>query len=185
MSDSSHGLRVDVRHDLNEIALFYGGMAEGIRDKATVRALNRTATTVRAEAARKINAVYAMKIGDIKDRIQIINATRGQLKAVVRARGGVMSLSGFNPRQNNSGVMVTVKRGGRKLIRHAFLLQKPGGSPVFERVGKARLPIKKLFTLSLPQAFTNEQVLDALKEVAAKRFAEAFRQEARFYMRKG
>lgn len=178
------GLRIDVRSNLREVEISLGRLAENLRDKALVRALNRTATTIRAEAAREIKAEYNMTIGDIKGQMRIENATAAQLRSRVVVSGKPISLSGFGPRQNAQGVTVMVKRGQRKLIRHAFLLNRPGGSAVFERVGNARLPIKKLFTLSLPSAFTNDKVMAALKRVAATRFPEAFAQESRYYLSK-
>lgn len=181
----SQGLRIDVRHNLREVEISLGELAGNIRDKAVVRALNRTATTIRAEAAREIKAEYNLKVGEIKGQMRIDNATAALLRSRVVVSGKPMSLSDFAPRQNSQGVTVLIKRGQRKLIRHAFLLNRPGGSPVFIRLGKARLPIKKLFTLSLPSAFTNDKVMSALKRVAGKRFPEAFAQEARYYLSKG
>lgn len=182
---SGTGLRIDVRHNLKEVEISLGRLAGEIRDKAVVRALNRTATTIRAEAAREIRAEYNMKVSDIKGEMRIENATPSQLRARVVVRGRPQSLSEFGPRQNKQGVTVMVKRGQRKLIRHAFLWQRPGGAPVFVREGKSRLPIKKLFTLSLPSAFTNDKVMAALKRVAGRRFPGAFAQEARYYLNKG
>lgn len=178
-------LKIDVRHNLKEIEISLGRLADNLRNKALVRALNRTATTIRAEAAREIRAEYNLTVGEIKGQMRIENASTAQLRSRVIVSGRPLSLSDFNPRQNAKGVAVTIKRGQRKTISHAFLLNRPGGSPVMVRVGKARLPIKKLFTLSLPSAFTNDKVMAALKRVAAKRFPEAFAQEARYYLNKG
>jgi hypothetical protein len=162
---------------LADVEMFYAGLADVVREAAAVRALNRAAVTVRAEAAREIRKAYNLKISDIKDQLTIVRATPGNLRAKVVASGRPLSLSGFAPRQTPQGVTVQVKRGQRKLIRHAFLLARPGGSAVFVRDGRRRLPIKKLYTLSLPSAFTADKVMAVLQKVAETRIAEVYAQE--------
>lgn len=183
------GVVVDVRTDVNALVLTLRDLKQQTIDGATVRALNRTATTVRAEAARLIREEYNLKVGTIKDQIRIERATRQRLAAKVIASGRPIPLIEFSPNQTRDGVTVKVKQS-RKLIRHAFIATMPSGHQgVYIRRGfgndrAPRLPIDQLFSISLPVAFTRKQILKALVDVVRRRFPEAFRQEARFIMLK-
>lgn len=184
-------IKIDVRHNLQGIALSYKRLAEDLRDKAMVRALNKTATTVRAEAAREIRKEYNLKIGAIKDQIQIIRATGSKLTAIVRASGRPIPLIQFDARWSRTmaGASVRVKKT-RKTVRGAFIAKmKSGHIGVFTRTQKSgavakRSPIRQLFSLSLPAAFTQRTVADALVKVAKERFPVVLEQEARFALRR-
>jgi hypothetical protein len=83
------GIRVDVRSDMAAVIVQLQGIRQEAIDGATVRALNRTATTVRAEAARAIHDEYpGLKINTAKEQITIMRATRTTLRALVTCRAG-------------------------------------------------------------------------------------------------
>jgi hypothetical protein len=54
---------------------------------------------------------------------------------------------------------------------------------VFERKGNPRLPIKELFSVSLPQAFAQRTVRDAMVKLAGERFRTEFAREVKFRSR--
>lgn len=149
--------------------------------KAIPRALNKTATTARAEAAREIKAAgYKLKIGDLKKSITIKRASRAVLTAQVTASGKPIPLSRYGARQNRKGVSVAVLKG-RKTITGAFLATMPSGHRgVFVRQGKGRLPIDQKFGPSVPDAFSNKVVQGALRRVIRERFNVVLAQELRF-----
>lgn len=187
---------VTVKHNLDSVVLAYGDLADKLVNQAAVRALNSTATTVRAEAARKIGREYNIKIGAAKSQMTITRANRGRVKALITASGRPIPLVEFDARPTGphsggpKGRDVSVKiKGQRKLVRAAFIATMKGGHRgVFVRVasgkGGARLPIKELFSLSLPAAFSQKQIMDALLSVASERFAETLRQEMRYVLLK-
>lgn len=181
-----------IKHNLNEALVAYMDVPDKLLNQAAPRALNATATTVRAEAARLIGKTWNMKVGAAKGQMNIVRATRAKLVAKIVVSGRPIPLIEFDARPNvaQSGgkgqrnVSVRVK-GQRKQLRNAFIAtMKSGHRGIFVRVnaGKSggRLPIKELFSLSLPVAFTQKQIMDALRVVSAERFNETLRQQMRF-----
>lgn len=177
--------KIEAQYDLSRVLLAYDDLREQYRDQAASRALNRTATTVRAEAARMIGHDYNMKISAAKGQMEIRRATKNDLRAAVQVSGRPIPLIEFDARQVRAGVSVKVK-GTRKVVSHAFIAtMKTGHKGVYVRIGPPgdlapRLPIKQLYSLSLPVAFTQKQIVDALLTVATERFAETMAQEVRF-----
>ena len=191
---------IDIRHDLGKLSAELGLLPRE-QLAAVVRSLNRTLTTVRAEAARKIAQDYGIKVGGAKKSLRIETASRTQLKGAVVASGRPLPLVVFSARQTGRGVSVKVT--GRKTIPHAFIAAMKSGhrgvfvrsrstKPLVFRHGKGSrmrrtgrdLPISELFSVSVPAAFAQRKVSEALIAVARRRFAEVFVQEARFRLSK-
>jgi Prophage minor tail protein Z (GPZ) len=163
--------------------------------KAIPRALNKTATTARAEAARAIkDAGYGMKIGAIKNAISILRASDGELIVYIRATGRPLPLIAFGARQVLGGVSVQVKHG-RKVIKNAFIAtMKSGHKGVFQRVdgsrhisrrvrrGGPQLPIKELYGPSIPSQFTSQAIRDAIARTARDRFPIVLKQELKYVL---
>jgi hypothetical protein len=193
-------IEVDVRHDLRQVAARFSGQVRAQMRPAIARALNRTATSVRAGTGREIRKVYNIKQGSVRAQIKITRATRNELEARVTASGRPIPLIEFGARQTKRGVTVKVKRrGGRKLIPGAFVATVGAGHRgVFIRAQSGTrtkrdqaerkrvapkysdLPIAELLTLSIPKAFTNREVLAALERVARVRFPVEFERELNF-----
>jgi len=180
------GVTISVKSDMQAIIVGLQNYRNELIDGAVVRALNRTATTVRAEAARDIHEEYAgLKISAIKDRIDIQKATKVTLRTIISVSGRPIPIVEFDARQTAAGVTVKVK-GARKLLRGAFIATMPSGHiGVFYRRGFAghragRLPIDQVFSISLPTAFSNKKVFDAVVRAAKERFPAALAQEARY-----
>lgn len=188
-------IRIDVRDNLARIELRYQRLNDDLREKVIVRALNKTATTVRAEASKEIRKDYNLKAKVIKDQITINRANRTTLTAVIVASGKPIPLIEFEARptathtggRRGSNVTVKVKRR-RLVVRDAFIATMPGGHVgIFKRTGKfgrrknPRLErIKQRFSISLPTAFTNKAVTEALVRAAQKRFPVVMEQETRY-----
>lgn len=162
--------------------------------EAITRALNKTAITARADAARNIrDAGYGIKVSSVKGAISIRRATNQDLKAIVTATGSPIPLINYGARQTSKGVSVNVKNG-RKVIAHAFIATMASGHQgVFARQGKTHkkvmrrgrtywsgLPVKELFGPSIPTAFANGAVQDAVKTAIEQRFPVVLRQELKF-----
>src|ERR1700692_2511419 len=80
--------------------------------RAVQRALNKTATTARAEAARNIRDVgYGLKVSTIKGAFTIRRATMSELRAIVKATGRPIPLINYSANQTSRGVSVNVKNG--------------------------------------------------------------------------
>lgn len=113
---------------------------------AEVRAINKTARSVRTEISKRVRAEVALKASVIKGSVTMTKASR---QAKPSAKVGVdakpIPLKHYAARQVKKGTTVRVKKkGGRKLIKHAFIADKLG-SHVFQRKGDDRFPILKRF----------------------------------------
>lgn len=171
--------------DIRDSLAYLANVRSEIADKALVRALNQTAAQAKVQASREIRASgYKLKAAVVKGSIAIVRARSGLLQATILAKGKRISLYEYSPRQTKAGVTVAVKTG-RKLVRHAFIASVSGNPGVFARVvtnGKRapRLPIEKLFGPSLPQAFANKTVQEALVATVRVRFPRLLEKEVNF-----
>jgi hypothetical protein len=195
-------MNIDVRFDAKRAIATLEGYRRGIGERAIARALNRTGTTVRAEAARLIAPqVRPIKINEIRRAITIRRATPANLVTVVRAGGRRrIPITALGATQNRRGVRVRI--GGRSvLIPHAFIQPVRGGrdaarirapdfkGQLFDQVrfrGKRvqrsgpDFPVAEIFAPGIPAAFVDREVLVALGRVARARFVVALAQELRF-----
>lgn len=126
-------------------------------EQAHVRATNRAIRKGRTEWNRAIRGDYAIKASDINKASKLMTARRGARRdAGIELMGPVLPLRDFGAKQTAKGVTVRIrKKGSRKLIKGAFIRQGLGGH-VFKRSGDERLPIEKLFSVSVPQAADDE-----------------------------
>lgn len=191
-------IKIGIASSIADIRAKLNIMRDDIMDKAVVRALNKTAAEVKVEASRRIrDAGYNIKASAIKRQIDIRKASRSDLRAIVRAAGRSIPLIEYGARETSNGVTVSVK-SGRKLIRHAFIATMPGGHKgVFIRIGKdhkkvmrngkqiwSGLPIKELYGPSIPAAFSNQVVQDALQSKIAQRFPRLLEHEVVYLLSK-
>jgi hypothetical protein len=149
--------------------------------RAAARALNRTATPVKNEAAKLIADQLGVKSSVVKKSLFINKASQSHLIAQVVAVGrkGV-SLKELHPVQTSSGVTV---RGGSLIpsdYPHAFIVKSLGGH-VFERRGTERLPIDKLYApATIPSAMVQEAVQTALNTIASQLWTKNFNHELEY-----
>lgn len=186
---------VSVRSNLDQVTAHFRELQDGVVDKATVRALNRALDQSATAANREIRKVYNVKASAVSSAMKKQRAARlrsGVREAVLKIRGGRIGLVEFDARQTKEGVTVLIKKGeGRKLIRHAFLttvnVQRSSWRPtsfsyrgVYIRVGRERYPIKALKSITIPQAFAAEVVLEAVRAVARESFTRNYLQQIKF-----
>ncbi len=195
-------IRLDITSNINRVKLELKGISDDVQTKATVRALNRAGQQTMTEASREIRKIYNIKAAAIRHQMRLQQANRTRLTATVRVYGKRIPLSEFSPSQTRRGVTVRVKKGGRALIRGAFLrtmssghrgvfVRGPSskgiaGSDIPFRRGKGSriapagmndLPIAQLFSLSAPTMLLEKKVLDAVKKIARESFERNFRQQ--------
>lgn len=186
---------INVRHNLERVVADLGLLPQE-RNAAAVRALNRTMTTVRAEAARSLAREFAgLKIGTIKKRLPFRRATRAAPTAWVTFKSTRFSLF-HNWRVRDTG-RTGVRVGALPYrletweglpvtpahLRQAFV-QRPtanrGRHSVYIRVGKSRYPIEGIVAPSLAAAFGERHIGSAMVRLARSRFAVVLAQESRF-----
>lgn len=163
-----------------------------VREKATVRAINKVADQVKVQAAREIrDAGYNLKIARIKRSIAIRRASASQLVAAVKASGRPIGLIDYGAKETKRGGVSVQVKNGRKTLKDAFIATMPNGHRgVFFRKGSGHkkmmtrgkpswhgLPIEELFGPSIPTAFMNQVVQDALVAAARDKFPAIFQHE--------
>ncbi len=149
---------VDVRSNIREVTAEFRARSAAIKDKATLRALNRALDQTATEASREIRKVYKLKHAAVLKAMTKKKATAASLTAVLALRGRRIGLIEFAARAVNpwnvkgrrhkpgGGVSVQIKvAGGRTLIKGAFIAagtannSRGGGSAgmlqVWRRIG--------------------------------------------------
>jgi len=158
---------------------------------AAARSLNKTLTTVAAEAARQIKADIGpssggIKIGDIKAQLQKLLAKPRALTATLRAQGKRIPIIKIDPNAVQTATGVVYRSGSTNHeIPHAFLtMVKNGHRGVFARRGQSRLPISEKYGPSIPKVFLNNVVLAAMQKTAETRWEKVFQQELNYELQK-
>lgn len=157
-------MKMTVETNIKDMIGSLNALAGGIEQKATVRAMNRVIDMARTEAVRKIREKYSFPATLVRSTLITYKASPQRIEAVVRGRGRRTRLIDMQARQTRQGVTVRIGKT-RKLIRHAFIAtMKSGHTGVYIRTTKKRLPIKELYTISIPEGFASKTVMDALTE---------------------
>lgn len=139
--------------------------------KALKNAINATAKQARKELAQEAQKTYVVKTGGFNKAMTIKNATAGSLEAVIKARGAPLPLKSFkvSPASARTGAArpdvvkaKVLKASGMKALQKgdikAFVVRfKSGHVDVAQRQGPPRLPIKTLYSNSIPKMLGNEK----------------------------
>lgn len=95
-----------------------------------------------------------------------------------KGEGGSYALRNKATVQKALELRFQIKRsGGKKMIKGAFIGND--GRTVFIREGKARLPIKALNTIDVPQMFNTQRINSVVRATLLKRFEANFKRELR------
>lgn len=181
-------------------------MAElkGIEPKVKSRAINRSLTSVRAEAVTLIALDLNMTQTKIRDSFTMYKAT------VANPTGGVVSKSKPIPLIDfigtralaRGGVSVQVKRTGERVkLLHAFIAtMKSGHRGVFEREAgnfgrkfeilknyaalpkKYRLPIEEMFGPRITDEYAKGPIIEATQRRAAEVYTSNYEHELDYYL---
>ena len=173
-------LDIDVR--TANVQLFLQGLSSEGLDRASARSLNKVIVTVRKDAIQHVHRVRRLKKSAIRNSMPIVKATTRVQEARIEASRRSIPLKEYSATlrggKGNKRVVVNVS-GTRKSLDHAFIVPKLGGH-VFQREGKSRLPIKKLFGPSIGSALIKGSVRQALDAVIRDRWPIVFTREANF-----
>jgi len=152
--------------------------------KAIVRTANKLLVRGRKVTTQEVRKVYNIKASLLKDRIVMKRASKNNLFAYLAIKGRKLRLILFGAKQTSKGVTVRVKKTeGRKLIRSAFIRARGSKEHVWRRLGKERLPIEPLFTVSPAKMFEKEGER-AFRQMVEKEFGPMFKHELDFYLGK-
>lgn len=176
-------LTVSVQSNVREQLAALTDARRQIKEKAVVRALNRTVDNVRAEAVRRVRETYTLKAGTVRQQMSVEKAWGGRLAASVVANGRPIPLHEFSARWSPRmpGASFAVKRGARKTLAHTFIAtMKSGHKGVFERQGAKRLPIEEKYSLGVPGMFGAKDMQRVLAAIGMVRFNVNLAQQIKF-----
>lgn len=137
---------------------------------AMVSVVNRTMDSTITQIKKEVSSEYTIKQKDVAKAIKRTRATKARLSSVAVATGGQVALYKFRhtptsppPKQRyKQPVKAQVKKSGGKQVvisdgNKAFVQNVNGHAMIFARKkGVKRLPIKKLFALSVPQMIADK-----------------------------
>ena len=162
--------------------------------KAAIKTMNREGTRLKTFLFKEVRSEYMIKTSDLKKSAKEIRASyegvgvRG-LFYELGIGSRPLPLSYFGAREKwvrgadgikRRGVTVKIKRKGRrKMAKSAFLHD----GHIFKREAEERYPLKYLTSLSIPQMFKEEIVLDGLK-LTEEHFPKTYHESLMFYTSK-
>lgn len=188
---------ISIHHNFPDVAAALGRLSVNVGNKAVARALNTTTSQGLTAMARAISGEYRVTVAQAKERLNIRRATtkggglrlEAALLATRRGKGRGMNLINFVtriPQRTKRGKLAQLKfqikrAGGAKTIKGAFVAtnRKTGGRAVFVREGTARMPIRTLTTIDIPQMFNTKRINGAIRTVMLRRFDINFKRELR------
>jgi hypothetical protein len=161
-------------------------LQENIGAKALARAVNSTMAQAKTSMSREIRSEFNISASKVSAALRVNKASYKNGRYVIEAslesptkRGRSINVINFSARQTSRGVSVLIKKGGgRKVLPHAFIGNN--GRTVFERVGKARLPIKAVQTLDVAQMFNTKRINARVVKFMEDKFPEVFEREVKF-----
>lgn len=156
-----------------------------MKSKAPVvisRALNKTAVSARQRLATRAQQAYTVKTGGFRDAMEIKKASSGNLVAEIRSQGSPLKIVKFKSTAPKSGAKADITKSGLKQlimgnIKAFKATMKSGHSGIFQRRGPSRLPIKELYSNSIPKMIGSEKRVYGLEkkniESDLKKYVEA------------
>ena len=139
--------------------------------QAASAAINRVATSARAEAVREIARKTGLTQAEVRKHVDIVTANRGNLEATIVAKAWSPNLIRYKARQTPQGVVASPWRNKRT---HKGTFIGNQGRTVFVRQGKARLPLKPVRGPSVRKEFLQGYAIKAMEKKVAERFGLEF-----------
>jgi len=169
-------------NELDRVSKILAGVTGGI-GKAASRALKRAGDKAKSEAGSFAAREYTLSKGEFMKRVDVKTDVRdGSMTTSlsINFRGATIPLIMFNTKHSLGGtVTAQVKRGQGGAIHRAFAARVYHGRlRLFERVGKARLPVEQKFGPSGAQMMRNEDITEDMTNIIRETFDERLEHEA-------
>lgn len=153
--------------------------------RATINALNQTATEHRKVTIKAIGGIYNIPLGRIKkdssgkDTTFIVRARRGNEKAIIEYKGKRPGLQNFSPNKQminrKKPPKVKIKKsGGFKVIERGFFATAKGSRGLFERAGDKRYPISRRTGPSVKQMYEDDSIKIKFEKKIPSLFGDKF-----------
>ena len=196
-------MQISIKHNFPEVQRSLNALHADIRAKALASAMNKTVEQARTQMTREITSEYNVTSAYVRERLRIKRASfkAGMFEMEASLVGGDGKKRSANMirflekwvtlaqarKRAKAGTLNQLhfkvrKAGGKKVITGAFIGNK--GRTVFIREGKARLPIKALQTIDVPQMFNQKRINARVVAAIKDKFPGLFAREAKFYLAK-
>lgn len=180
-------MQLSIDTDFPQIQRQLAGLRRDIAGQALPRALNRTMDQAKTAMSREIRSEFNMTAAKVNESLRVRRATffAGELRLEASLesptkRGRSLNLINFAARKTSRGLTVKIKKAGaRKVVRGAFIANK--GRTVFQRVGRARLPIKAVQTIDVAQMFNTRRINEKVVRAIIAIFPRLLDHEIKFY----
>lgn len=196
-------MQMTVRWDTTKVVDQLNEIKKGLGDRALTSAVNKVAAQAQTQMSRAIREDYNVSAALVKERLQLRKATRtgaatftavlignpetggrkrsmnmvhflekstSLAEARKRGKAGTLSQLHFKVR----------KTGGKQVVTGAFLGN--AGRTVFIREGNARLPIKALRTIGVPQMFSTRKNVGLVKTWIGDNFPRILQSEVKYFL---
>lgn len=177
--------------DSRDLDIWRGGKVEFALARAIRLAGNQAARGMKKDSIQRIQAKKIIRSDDVANGLPLIfPGTRTEIKEMywrMNVSGKPVPLGRFPVIDTRKkGVLVRVNvSGGTKRLRQAFVATlRSGHRGVFMRKGKARLPIRELFTSRLSDTMKDDGVIPAVQAAAYDRMQTAFERGLKRELRK-
>jgi Prophage minor tail protein Z (GPZ) len=196
-------MQVTVRWDVNAVINKLNAIQKGIGDRALVSALNKVTTQAQTQMSRAIREDYNISPALVRERLKIRRATAKGLATFTAALIGNPNSGGAKRSMNmihfleRSVTLAEARRRGKsktlselrfKVKRSGGKVSIPGafignnGRTVFIREGRARLPIKPVRTIGVPQMFSTRKNVGLVEKWIKANFHRILQSEIRYYL---
>jgi hypothetical protein len=201
-------MEISISHNFPDVQRKLDRLQADVGNRALASAVNKTLAIGRTKMTREIASEFNVTAGYVRERLRIRRASargarytieggliggRGRKRAanIIAFIEKTVSLAEARKRAKagtQRALFVRIKRkGGKKQVNGkyghgAFIGNK--GRTVFEREGKARLPIQPVQTIDVPQMFNARRINEAVVRAMQLNFGRIFDAEARFFVAK-
>lgn len=160
-----------------------GAFADRGLEKALFRAVSKAGRDaqrlMKSSSSRYVRSKKRFKISRLNAALPLSRATGAReiedLEWTMQVDGDPTPVADFPYRATGKGISVVINTGKRVLIKSAFEARmKSGHEGIFRREGRARLPIKELFTTRVSQVFHDAGMIPSLFARANAEFGRTF-----------
>lgn len=130
--------------------------------QAISSAVNRALTAGRKTLSVGIRSEYSIAAGTIKAHTRLKRASAGMPDGSMVISGHAIDLMEFSPRISGKGMVSVKVKKARKKLRHSFFVASKAG--LYHRITEKRFPIKREYSLSVPQMAGNVNVVSKVEE---------------------
>ena len=133
-------------------------------------AAKRAASHAKRIGTKHVRSMYTIDAASIKAATSIYGTQDGAMLRIAGPRKGV---DHYKAKKRKQGVFVSIKKGSGDIVPRSFAYS----GTFFQREGKERLPIKRLFGPAVPQLFGNDAIKGEIAAEAMKKYEERLRHE--------